>query len=118
MIQISHSVGRREENFPFLLFFGESGISKSHPVMWRKDTGYKCQIAEINIMRRHLQRVQRGVFGLFIYDVSSGTELSFAFPGKHTENMSMMLDELKYCYGFSPRNINVLTQLLSVHCIF
>lgn len=63
MIQISHSVGRREENFPFLLFFGESGISKSHPVMW-KDTGYKCQIAEINIMRKHLQRVQKGCFWL------------------------------------------------------
>lgn len=30
----------------------------------------------------------------------------------------MMLDEPKYCYGFSPRNISVLTQLLSVHYAF
>lgn len=64
IIQLSHSVDRREEKFPFLVFFGESGISKSHPVMWLKDTGYKSQIAEINIMRKHLQRVQKGCFWL------------------------------------------------------
>ena len=33
-------------------------------------------------------------------------------------SLSVMFDEPKYCYGFSPRNLRVLTQLLNVHYIF
>lgn len=58
-------------------------------------------------------------FGLFMCNVSSGPELSFTFSKRHMENITVnVLDELKYCYGFSPRNFQVLTQLLNVHYIF
>lgn len=60
-----------------------------------------------------------GSFSLFMCNVSSGPELSFTFSRRHMENITVnVLDEPKYCYGFSPRNFHVLTQLLNVHRIF
>ena len=120
MIHISHFVGRREENFLFLLFLEK--VTFPNVILWYglEDTGYKCsQIVEINIMKKHLPWVQKWCFGFFMYDVSSGTEPSFTFPGNHMENITVY-DAwwAQICYGFSPGNSSVLTQLLSVHYVF
>lgn len=90
MIQISHFVGRGEEKFPFLFFLEK--VTFPNVILWYglEDIGYRrSQIDEINIMKKHLSCIQKWCFGLFMYDVSSGTELSFTFAGDHMENITV-----------------------------
>lgn len=90
MIQISHLAGRREGIFPFLLFLEKVAFPKVILRCDLEDASYKCpQIDEISIMRNIYNECKKHSFGFFIYNVSSGPELSSTFSGRHMENITV-----------------------------